>query len=114
MDETSNFSPLAQQITSTEVIIYNILLHSDYDTVINYCRTHVGAQRICRDPLFWKVKANVILGIPQQIFEITTLTPAQRYLQLLSQLGGIAYGSERYMDPDQFMVRAIMQNRKDL
>jgi len=56
----------------------------------------------------------LVLNVPRNIFINTNLTPALRYLQLLTRKGGVAFGSEKFIFWNEFMRRAIRQNRPDL
>jgi hypothetical protein len=91
-----------------------LLSQADYDTIINYCRTYVQAQSICKSNVFWIHKAQQDFGTSADEFRNTILSPAQRYLKLLTQNGGVAYGAENFIRLDEFVRRAIQQDRSDL
>lgn len=103
-----------QNIISAPELFYNVLFNADYDSVINYCLTHKEAILICRDPYFWQQKALYNFGISKEEFNNTILPADQRYLQLLTEKGGIAKGSEKFLNLAKFMRRAIQANREDL
>lgn len=75
----------------------NTLLQADYDTILNSCRTSKEFQSICNDKSFWEEKALKDFGTSLEEFNNTNLTPAQRYLQLLTEEGGVALGSEQFL-----------------
>lgn len=107
--------PLFQEkIVTNPNLLFEVLLPLDYDSIINYCRTYTQAQEICRSGLFWRLKAQRDLGISPNKFNQTKLSPAQRYLQLLSRKGGLAHDSYKYITLDEYVRRAIQQNRPDL
>lgn len=95
-------------------ILQNILLHLDWDSIINYYRTYKGAQLICRDMLFWEQKALHDFNTPINIFRDTKLSADQRYLQLLTENGGVGRRSEKFITVIELVRRAIRQNREDL
>lgn len=106
-------SPVSQVLNVPD-ILRHILLQADYNTIINYCRSYVQAQNMCRDEIFWIQKAQQDFNILPNEFRETTLSPAMRYLQLLTKNGGLEIGSEQFIKEDEFMKRAIHQNRSDL
>lgn len=91
-----------------------ILLYADYDTIINYGRTCLQGEGICRDKVFWMNKAQKNFYINLNNFKDTDLSPALRYLELLTQNGGVAMGSEDFVHLNKFVKRAIRQDRNDL
>lgn len=95
-------------------LLYNLLLDLDYEDVINYCRSYKQAALICQTPSFWEQKVLRDFNIPLDIFRNTDLSPAQRYLQISTSKGEIAKGSEQYLSLDEFVKRAILQDREDL
>src|SRR5689334_10816439 len=108
-----DFSPIST-VLNDSFLLRTLLFQADYDTILNYCRSHLQAQEICRDKVFWIQKAQKEFNISPNNFRNTTLSPAQRYLELLTQNDGIAYGSEQFISLDKFVKRAIRQNRNDL
>lgn len=106
--------PYVSEVLNNHLLLYRILFWVDYDTVLHYCRTNTAFAYVCDDPVFWQQRAQEFLGIPKEIFHDPTMKPAERYLQLLTERGGIATGSEQYIDLDQFMRRAIRHDRDDL
>jgi hypothetical protein len=104
----------ASTVLNDPFLLRYLLLQADYDTVLEYCRSHLEASRVCYDNIFWQQKAEQILNVPKNIFHNTNLSAAQRYLQLLTEKGGVAKGSEKYIDLEEFVRRAIRQNRNDL
>lgn len=102
------------QVLTNPLLLYHILFYTDYNTVLIYCRSCVQAQQIYQDPVFWEQRAVEILDLPRDIFRAVKLPPAQRYLQLLTERGGVAYGSEKYITLEQCLRRAIQQDRPDL
>lgn len=102
-------------------LVRNFLLQSDYDTVINYCQTHVQAQIFCKDLSFWEEKTLHDFGITEEFFRDTNLSPVERYLQLLFLNGGVAIGVEKYEQPNSVdngygstLRRAIKAYRDDI
>jgi len=109
--------PAVELVLHNPFLLRKLLLETDYDTVINYCRSYYQAQEICYDKLFWIQKAEQKLNVPREMFESNILfyrSPAQRYLQLLTKKGEIAHGSERYILFDEFVKKAIRAHREDL
>jgi hypothetical protein len=97
------------------LIIRNILLGADYDSIISYCSTtHIQGKQICEENAFWEQKALHDFNISFDFFRNTTLTPAQRYLELLTERGGVSKGSEKYINWNNFMKRAIQQDKRNL
>ena len=43
-----------ESVLETPELIQNILLYADYDTILNYCRTHKAASQICQNRIFWE------------------------------------------------------------
>ena len=107
------YSPISTVLNTPELLWY-MLLKAEYEDVIEYCRSYVQAEQICRQNAFWIQKAQKDFGIPSNEFINTTLSSSQRYLQLLTEEGGIAIGSEKYLGLVDFAARAIQQNRDDL
>lgn len=101
-------------IYTNPLLLQNTLLNLDYDSIINWCRTYTQAQWICRDRLFWQQKAMKDFGTTQQLFDNTTLTPAQRYLEILTQNNGVAFGAERFISLNKVVERAIKKGRDDI
>lgn len=93
---------------------HEIALHLDYDDIMNYCRSFKEAERLCRDRYFWQEKARLDFGTSQEDFNDTFLTPAQRYLQLLANHGGIGQGAEHYLGKNLFIQTAVVLGRDDL
>jgi hypothetical protein len=42
--------------------VYNILINSDYNDVLNYCKTNKTSNSICKDPSFWKDRVKYFSG----------------------------------------------------
>jgi hypothetical protein len=97
----------------TPEVLWNILLRSDYDTILDYCRTSLHSN-ICSSNAFWLQKAQRDFNIPSNIFNQTTLSPSQRYLQILTQNGKVAIGSEKYIPWQEFALRASRQRSENL
>ena len=92
-----------------------LLVHADYDSIINYGRTCVQSGEVCRDIIFWNQKAQHDFSISSNDFKNTTLSPALRYLELLTENGNVASdGSVDFMSLNQFVKRAVQQDRSDL
>lgn len=97
------------------LITHNILINSSYDVIINYCLTHLEAQKICRNSLFWEQKAYHDFKISADKFNNTSLTADMRYVQILTEEGGIASMSNKFMETrKKFIKRAVKLNRVDL
>lgn len=101
-------------LTENPFILQNILFQLNWDSVINYCLSHKEAQSICRDSVFWEQKSFYDFNIPISVFRDTKLSADQRYLQLLTENGGVGRGSERFISLTELVRRAIRQNREDL
>lgn len=97
-----------------DYIYYLSLLRSDYNDIINYCRTHINGKIICSDKSFWIEKAKNDLNISPKLFNNTDLSPSQRYLELLTINGGVSVGSEYYININKCMKRAIRQDLHDV
>lgn len=104
-----NLSPLDDPF-----LIHHILLYVDYESILNYCRSHKQAGNICRDHVLWERKALQDFDIPRNVFRNTKLSPALRYLQCLTYKGRVTFGSEIFIHLDKFMKLAIRQDRDDL
>ncbi len=103
-----------EQIISVSEITQEILLNLDYDSIINFCRVNKQAINFCNDPYFWLSKAKQDFNVTPDFFKSTNLSPSQRYLQILTENGGIASGSIRFLSIEQFTLRAIKKGRLDL
>lgn len=83
---------------------------------MEYCRTCLEASKIYTNTSFWRAKAKAVLDVTSKEFDDNTLRPARparparRYLQLLTQKGGIAIQSCNFLDLDDYMKRAIRQD----
>lgn len=95
-------------------LLRSILIQADYNTILEYCRSYVQAQDVCRDNVFWMQKAQQDFGTSFNNFRMTILSPALRYLQLFTKNGGITAGSELFIDKYEILKRAIQQDRLDL
>jgi hypothetical protein len=87
------------------------LLQSDYDDIINYCRTSKENEKICRQRSFWINKTIQDFGISAPEFNNTTLTPSIRYLQLYTRYGGVSQGSEQFISELEIIYRAVDQRK---
>lgn len=92
----------------------NVLGGADYDAILNYCRSFKQSAYICRSATFWENKARRDFNISLDVFRNTDLSPIQRYLQILTENGGVGEGSEKIIDWDEFVKRAIRQNKTDI
>ena len=106
-------SPIYTVLYIPELLWY-MLQTANYDDVIEYCRSYIQAKQICRQNVFWIQKAQKDFGIPTNEFVNSRLSSSQRYLQLLTEEGGIAKGAEKYLGLNDFAARSIQQNREDL
>ena len=79
-------NPFIATVLNVPELLRQMLLQADYDTIMNYCRSHVQAQLICRDTMFWISKAGHDFNISPDIFRNTNLSPTQRYLQILTHM----------------------------
>jgi len=103
-------SPTQIQQLSYEVI-FQFLLPLSYEDIINWCVTNKEYQSICQDTHFWIIKATRDLGVSPEVFTNTTLSPRERYLQLLAEIGNICVrGSERVIGVDECLLSATKQN----
>lgn len=50
--EQGSFSESRNLVLTDPFLIRTLLLQADYDTIINYCRTHTEGLQICRDKVF--------------------------------------------------------------
>lgn len=105
---------LPAQVFNTSDLLLQFLLQSDYQTVLNLCQTNTLASQICHQGIFWLQKAEHDFGISPQEFQNTTLSPYQRYLQLYTQHEGVVIGSEQFISWNEFVRRAIRQDKNDL
>lgn len=76
-----NTKDITDKITHTNVFenkdtLYNILLQSDANTLINMCRTNIIAKQICDDKAFW------INKFDQHNFYLPILDEDQTYLKM--------------------------------
>jgi len=63
-------------------LFYKFLLFLPYDELIKYGQLNSD---ICRSNQFWVDKASYDFNISPTVFMITTLSPKQRYLELLNR-----------------------------
>lgn len=105
---------MANYLPLNKFIMRDILLRTNYDDIINYCRTCTYAIYVCKDNDFWMEKAFMEFGISSDLFKNTDLIPAQRYLELLTNNGGVGIGSEYFTLISECMKRAIRQDNSHL
>lgn len=96
------------------LLISKILIDLDYDSIINWCRTHKAARKISWNLFFWQQKAQQDFETSPGLFQKTKLGPSQRYLEILTQNKGVAFGSERFISLNKVVRRAIRQDRDDI
>jgi len=95
--------------------LINVLVHLPYYSIIDFCQTNKQYSYICRDVNFWADKAQHILGVSRQQFKETKLLPNERYLQLLTLVGGICYeGAEKYVNVNTCLSLASKSGDIDL
>lgn len=95
-------------------VMYQLLYHADYQSIINYCKTDRQARELCKDISFWKNKAMFEFGISKEHFAKTKLSAILRYIQLLTKRGGVVIGSERFISANEMMIRAIKTGDNDV
>lgn len=92
-----------------------ILSYLDYESIINFARTHKQALKICYDnKVFWREKAQKDFGISFEEFNNTKLSSPLRYLQIATENGYVCKGAERFLTGREFAKRAIYYRRSDL
>lgn len=85
------------------------------EDVVNCCQTDKEDQQICQDDVFWEQKALKDFGISKATFRNTDLSDmGQRYLELYTINGGVNAGSEKFIDWNEFVRRAIHQDKLEL
>src|SRR5580692_3753683 len=63
-----------------DLVNFNILLYSDYEDVLNLCRSSPIFFRICRNPYFWQEKAYYDFGVlPEHLALIQGRNNKARY-----------------------------------
>jgi hypothetical protein len=97
-----------------ENILEEVLLYNNYDSTMNFCQANIEVGKICDDPIFWQRKAQRDFGITSNKFRDTNLSADQRYLQLLTKMGGVAIGSEKYINWQEFAFRAAKEKNRHL
>lgn len=102
------------EVFNIHELLEQFLLQSDYDAVMNLCRTNKQAGQICHTGTFWMGKAQHDFHISPQNFRNIGLSPYQRYLELYTQNGGVGIGSEQFITWGEFVRRAIRQGKRDL
>lgn len=80
-----------------------VLLQANYNTVLEYCRSYFQAQSVCKDNVFWIQKAQKDFGISPDEFRDTASSPVLRYVEFLTQNGGVAIGSENFIPLYEFV-----------
>lgn len=71
-------------------------------------------ENICKDPVFWLLKAQKEFGISEEAFRDTKLSAFQRYIQLATEEGYVSKESEKHLTTSEFAKRAIRRNNMDL
>jgi len=99
-------------------IMFEIMIHADYDDILSYSVTSKTAWKICNQEILWRLKAHRILNLSNDLFDSEfgdfQLTPKQRYLELMSHRGIVGKGSENFIGLNKFVTTAIQMNRPDL
>lgn len=96
------------------LIYYRFLTFSDYDTIINWCRSHRLGQIVCRDHIFWENKAQIDFNVSKEEFRKTHLSPAQRYFQLLLEKSTHVFSDmNRYFSLNAFVEECFSRGRYD-
>lgn len=93
---------------------YELALHLDYDTLINYFRASYLLAEISKSAFFWQEKARLDFGTLPRDFHETFLSPAERYLQIMTHHGRLAKGSEKFLGQNPFLQMAVAHGREDL
>lgn len=65
--------------------LFQILLDSDYPSILNACNTNTLFHSICQDPYLWEQKALLDFNISLDTFRNSNLTGRQRYHQIYTQ-----------------------------
>jgi hypothetical protein len=82
--------PSITVVLDNPLLLRNILVQADYETVLGYCCSYQQAQEICGDNVFfWEQKAQRDFNVFIDAFRNTRLSSAQRYLELLTKSGGV-------------------------
>jgi hypothetical protein len=93
--------------------IYQILINCDYEEIIAFCMTSKNAGKYLDDEIFWKAKTKLDLDISYNDFDLNRRIDqsySQRYLQLLTDSGGVEIGSEKYEDIAELIRRSAYLN----
>ena len=109
-----DFDPISQVLAIPE-LLQNFLLHLDYDSILNYCRSYKQARNVCNNENFWAQKALQDFVTPFAEFNAPyqrDLSPAQRYLRYLTQYEkGVGIGSEKYASMDHVANKAVKEDK---
>ena len=101
--------PVDQRLISNDVIMFDIFLRCDYEDINNYLRTHKNPS-IPYKEIFWIRKSFIDFKISDSEFLDTNLSHRLRYLELLTNNGGVGIGSERFLSIRECAKRAIENN----
>jgi len=92
-------------------IIFNILIHIPYESIINFCLVNQQYYTILNDNNFWATKAHLEFNVIHQDFFNTNLQPSYRYVQLLTSYGiRTLRGSEKFTDINICLSLSSYQN----
>lgn len=91
-----------------------ILLHASYEDIVNYCKVNHAAKAVCDNGDFWREKAWLMYGVPNYTFNLSDLSPHERFLEIYTQEGNVAPGSSKYLDFNTFAKQALVHDREDL
>jgi len=95
--------------------IYELALYWPYEELVRLCHEVDILRNYCSDPHFWSQKAQADFGVSGIEFNVTSLSPQERYLQLLSTVGQrCTYGSERYQSPEICLGWAVRDGNFEL
>lgn len=107
-----NMQSSVELVLQTQELIQRILIFADYDTVLNYCHTHKEAIEIYRSRIFWEEKAEIVFGIPRDLFRLTELAPVQRYLEFLNSESTVPVEG-KYLQLEKFVLWSFKVGRED-
>jgi hypothetical protein len=95
-----------------------LLLNAHYDDMVNggklgkACLLNKSSLQLCNDPQFWIDKSVYQVQKGLNNFQNQNITYVrEKYLELYTLDGGVAKGSERYIDAVTFITRAVHGNR---
>jgi hypothetical protein len=77
--------PYIASVLNNPLLLRNILIQSDYNIILDYCRSYKQAEEVCRDNVFWEQKAEKDFNVTRDVFRDTALSPVQRYFHIFTE-----------------------------